>query len=177
MWRVTLFYVLGLFFVGFLVPYGDPALFGNPGFIDVFTSSFVIAANLAGGLRFGDFINVVILVSVVFIGLSGVYRDSRTLCALAEQGYAPKIFAYIDRAGRPLTAILTVLACGPFVYITLASTVRTIFLWLIALPGLAALFTWGSTVLAHIRFQAAWKAQGHTTDDLPFRALIGVWRS
>ncbi|TKA82497.1 hypothetical protein B0A55_01243 [Friedmanniomyces simplex] len=37
--------------------------------------------------------------SVVSIGLSGVYGGSRTLTALAEQGYAPKIFAYVDRRG------------------------------------------------------------------------------
>jgi amino acid transporter len=39
---------------------------------------------------------------------------------------------------------------------------------------LAALFTWGSICLAHIRFRAAWKYQGHSTDELPFKAVFGV---
>jgi amino acid transporter len=31
--------------------------------------------------------------------------------------------------------------------------------------------------VAHIRFRMAWKAQGHHVDELPFRALGGIWGS
>jgi amino acid transporter len=88
--------------------------------------------------------NVVILVSVVSIGVSCVYGGSRTLTALAQQGYAPKIFAYIDRSGRPLWSVAINLAFGALAYITLASKGSIVFDWLLALSGLAALFTWGS---------------------------------
>jgi hypothetical protein len=47
----------------------------------------------------------------------------------------------------------------------------------LALSGLAALFTWGSICLAHIRFRAAWKHQGHTLDEIPFKAIGGVYGS
>lgn len=174
-WRITLFYILGLFFVGLLVRWDDPRLLGNPdAFLDVSASPFVIAANNAGVPRFGDFVNAVILLSVISIGLSGVYGASRTLTALAEQGYAPKVFTYVDKAGRPLWSTIVILACGCIAYITLASTGVVVFNWLVSLSGLAALFTWGSICLAHIRFRAAWKAQGHTLDELPFRALFGT---
>ncbi|THZ62138.1 hypothetical protein D6C85_09336 [Aureobasidium pullulans] len=173
-WRITLFYILGLFFVGLLVPYDDPRLLGSGGYLDVSTSPFVITAVDAGIPGFGDFVNAVILVSVISIGLSGVYGGSRTLTALAEQGYAPKVFTYIDRAGRPLWSTVFVLAWAPLAYITLASTGVIVFNWLQSLSGLAALFTWGSICLAHIRFRAAWKYQGHTLDELPFKAVFGV---
>jgi amino acid transporter len=173
-WRITLFYILGLFFVGLLVPYDDPRLLGSGGFLDVSTSPFVITAVDAGIPGFGDFVNAVILVSVISIGLSGVYGGSRTLTALAERGYAPQCFMYIDRAGRPLWSTVFVLAWAPLAYITLASTGVVVFNWLVSLSGLAALFTWGSICLAHIRFRAAWKYQGHTTDELPFKAVFGV---
>ncbi|KAF4554495.1 Amino acid permease-like protein 24 [Elsinoe fawcettii] len=176
-WRITLFYILSLFFVGLLVRWDDERLLGSGSFIDVSASPFVIAANNAGVPRFGDFINAVILLSVISIGLSGVYGASRTLTALAEQGYAPKVFTYVDKAGRPLWSTILILACGCIAYITLASTGIVIFNWLVSLSGLAALFTWGSICLAHIRFRAAWAAQGHTLDELPFRALFGVWGS
>lgn len=52
-----------------------------------------------------------------------------------------------------------------------------VFDWLLALSGLAALFTWGSICVAHIRFRAAWKYQGHTVDEIPFKAIFGVWGS
>lgn len=49
--------------------------------------------------------------------------------------------------------------------------------WLLALSGLAALFTWGSICLAHIRFRSAWALNGHTLDEIPFRAIGGVYGS
>lgn len=137
----------------------------------------MIVAVDAGIPGFGDFINAIILLAVISIGLSGVYGGSRTLTALAEQGYAPKIFGYIDRAGRPLVSTLMIIAFGPLAYVSLASSGEIVFSWLLALSGLAALFTWGSICLSHIRFRHAWKYHGHTLDELPFRAPFGVWGS
>ena len=176
-WRITLFYILGLFFVGLLVRWDDERLLGNSYFGDVSNSPFVIIAVDAGVPAFGDFINVVILLAVVSIGMSGVYGGSRTLTALAEQGYAPKIFGYIDRAGRPLVSTATILAFGPLAYVSLASSGAEVFSWLLALSGLAALFTWGSIALAHVRFRNAWKYHGHTLDELPFRSPFGIYGS
>jgi amino acid transporter len=163
-------------FIGLLVRSDDERLLGS-GYIDVTASPFVIAAKDAGLIGFDSFLNVVILVSVVSIGMSGVYGGSRTLTALAEQGYAPKIFAYIDRSGRPLFATIAVLAFGLLAYINLAAAGPVIFEWLLALSGLAALFTWGSICVAHIRFRSAWKYHGHTVDEIPFQAVFGVWGS
>jgi amino acid transporter len=172
-WRVTLFYVLGLFFVGLLVKYDDERLLGAAGG-NSNTSPFVIASKDAGLKGFDSFMNVVILVSVVSIGVSGVYGGSRTLTALADQGYAPKIFAYIDRSGRPLWSVVFILAWGGLGYMRLAATGTTVFSWLVALSGLAALFTWGSICLSHIRFRKAWAYHGHTLDEIPFKAAGGV---
>lgn len=121
--------------------------------------------------------NFIILISVISIGNSGVYGGSRTLTALAEQGYAPHFFTYIDRSGRPLWSTIAILAFGCLGYVNLASSGPVVFDWLLALSGLAALFTWGSICLAHIRFRAAWKLQGHTLDEIPFQAVFGVWGS
>lgn len=118
--------------------------------------------------------NVVILVSVVSIGVSCVYGGSRTLTALAQQGYAPKVFTYIDRSGRPLASVILNLAFGALAYVTLASSGGVVFDWLLALSGLAALFTWGSICFAHIRFRQAWHRQGRSLDDIPFKAVFGV---
>lgn len=145
--------------------------------MDVSASPFVIAAGLGGIPRYADFINVVIIFSVLSIGISGVFGGSRCLTALAETGYAPRIFTYIDRAGRPLPSSLVIILFGPIAYVGLAAEGETVLYWLLALSGLSALFTWGSICLSHIRFRAAWKYHGHTVDELPFQALFGVWGS
>lgn len=178
-WRITLFYILGLFFVGLLVPYTDPGLIGaaDQAYADANTSPFVLVGKYANLKGFDSFMNVVILVSVVSIGVSAVYGGSRTLTALAQQGYAPKIFSYIDRSGRPLYSVIFILAFGPLAYVNLDADGPTVFNWLLALSGLAALFTWGSICLAHIRFRTAWKRQGRSLDEIPFKAVGGVYGS
>jgi amino acid transporter len=180
-WRITIFYVLGLFFVGLLIPYDDPRLMGQTadgkkiGYVAA--SPFVLVGNYGGLKGFDHVMNIVILVSVLSIGMSSVYGGSRTLTALAQQGYAPKIFTYIDKSGRPLFSTAAIILFGFLAYIKVAPNGDTIFNWLLALSGLAALFTWGSICLCHIRFRSAWKHHGHTLDEIPFQAIGGVYGS
>jgi len=169
------FYILSLLFIGLLVPYDESRLLNGSG--DASASPFVIVAANARLVGFDSFMNVVILVSVISIGTSGVYGGSRTLTAMAQQRYAPRFFTYIDRSGRPLWSTIAILAFGFLAYMNLAATGEDIFNWLLSLSGLAALFTWGSICLAHIRFRSARKHHGHTVDEIPFRAIGGVYGS
>ncbi|KAF5979506.1 putative amino acid permease NAAP1 [Fusarium bulbicola] len=175
-WRITLFYVVGLLLVGFLVSSKDPRLL-NAGNDDPSASPFVIAAANAHLKGYDSFMNVIILVSVLSIGVSCVYGGSRTLVALSQQGYAPKFFSFIDKSGRPLPAVVSIIAIGALGYISVSGDGNTVFVWLQALSGLAALFTWGSICLCHIRFRQAWKYHGHTLDEIPFQHVFGVWGS
>ncbi|KND94221.1 Amino-acid permease inda1 [Tolypocladium ophioglossoides CBS 100239] len=176
-WRITVFYILGLFFVGLLIDSNDPALLSESAYADVKASPFVLVGKYGGLKGFDHFMNLVILVSVLSIGVSGVYGGSRTLTALAQQGYAPKIFTYIDKSGRPLPSVIALIAFGLLGFVNLNAKGPVVFDWLLALSGLAALFTWGSICLAHIRFRKAWKYQGHTLDEIPFKAAFGVYGS
>lgn len=125
-WRISLFYILALFFVGPLVPYDDTRLLGSV-YINVKASPFVIVAKNAGLIGFDHFMNVVILVSVLSIGNSSVYGGSRTLTALAEQEYAPRMFSYVDHAGRPLVSTTTIILLGSLAYINLSASGENIF--------------------------------------------------
>ena len=68
----------------------------------------------------------------------------------------PKIFAYVDKKGRPLVVVLLQLIFGCLAYIDLAPNGGTIFTWLLSLSGITVLFVFGSIALAHIRFRKAW---------------------
>ncbi|EEU36736.1 uncharacterized protein NECHADRAFT_51989 [Fusarium vanettenii 77-13-4] len=175
-WRITLFYVVGLLLVGLLVDSTDKRLL-NAGSDDPSASPFVIAVANAGLKGYDSFMNVIILVSVLSIGVSCVYGGSRTLVALAQQGFAPKFFAYIDKSGRPLPSVALIILMGFLGYLSVDGNGGTVFTWLQALSGLAALFTWGSICLCHIRFRHAWKYHGHSLDEIPFKAIFGVWGS
>lgn len=89
----------------------------------------------------------------------------------------PKLFAYVDKKGRPVVVVILQLLFGCLAFLNLAKNGGVIFNWLLALSGLSTLFIYGSIALAHVRFRMAWKAQGHTLDEIPYRAALGVWGS
>jgi len=173
-WRVTLFYIISLALIGCLVPYTSPRLLGHPSAFDTSASPFVIAIEDAGIKVLPHIFNAVILLAIISVGNSSVYAGSRTLCALAECGQAPKILAYVDRKGRPLVAVLLCVSVGLIAYINCADIGAQLFQWLLAISGLCVLFTWGSICACHIMFRSAWKVQGHTLNELSFVAPLGV---
>ena len=111
-WRITLFYVVSLLLVGLLVPYTDKRLLKASNAADATASPFVISIVNAGITGLPSVFNVVIMIAVLSVGNSSIYGSSRTLAALAEQNQAPKIFAYIDRKGRPIVSIAIASALG-----------------------------------------------------------------
>ncbi|TFL00709.1 APC amino acid permease [Pterulicium gracile] len=170
-WRITIIYISSLTMIGLLLPYDEPRLFDGTG---ANTSPFVIALDKAKIPGLNHLVNATICVSVLSIGLSCVYAGSRTLTALAETGFAPKMFTYVDKSSRPLYSVMFVLMWAPLAYIDTASEGGTVFNWLVAISGLSTLVTWGTICLCHIRFRAGWKAQGHSVEELPFKAIAGV---
>lgn len=173
-WRITIIYITSLTIIGLLVPYTEDRLIGGSG---ASASPFVIALKNAGISGLDHLVNATICISVLSIGLSCVYAGSRTLTALAETGYAPKIFTYVDKSSRPLFSVIAILAFAPIAYVNVVAAGDTVFTWLLALSGLSTLFTWLSICLCHIRFRKAWKVQGHSLEELPFKALGGVYGS
>lgn len=173
-WRIALFYVISLTLVGLLVPYTDPRLLSGKTDVDATASPFVIAIQNAGITGLPSVMNIVIMISVLSVGNSSVYGSSRTLAALAEQGQAPRILAYIDRRGRPIVAIGLASAIGFIAFIGTSKDSPAAFKWMLALSGLSSIFTWLSICLAHIRFRRGWKVQGHSLDEMAFTSQPGV---
>lgn len=176
-WRITLIYLTSLLIIGLAIPYDDPRL--SAGGSRANRSPFVILVDKARIPVFNHIVNATICISVLSIGLSCVYAGSRTLTALAETGYAPKLFTYVDKSGRPLYSVIAILIAGPIAWIDCApgATGGTVFDWLLALSGLSSIFTWLAICVTHIRFRRAWKVQGHSVEELPYTAFAGVYGS
>lgn len=138
----------------------------------------MIAIRNAGIAGLPSVVNAVIMIAVLSVGNSSVYGSSRILAAMAEQGQAPQILGYIDRCGRPIVATGVSLAFGLVAFIAGTDKQAVAFDWMLALSGLACIFTWGSICLAHIRFRKGWRVHGHSVDELAFKSqsgLIGSW--
>ncbi|TVY44436.1 putative amino-acid permease [Lachnellula subtilissima] len=172
-WRITLFYVLGLFLLGLIVPSDNEDLSSASGGNTRY-SPFVLSFQLAGIKILPSIFNAVITISVISVANSSIYGSTRTIQALSAQGMGPKFLAAVDKKGRPYWVVLIGLLFGCLAYVNEAKQGDVIFDWLLALSGLSNFFTWGSICLAHIMFRKVWYMNGRTTDDLPFAAIFGV---
>lgn len=93
-WRILVFYLLGPFAIGLLVPYNDIGLLtalatDAPG---AASSPWVIAIKTAGISALPSIINAVILSSASSAANACLYNGSRYLMSMAQLGLAPKIF-------------------------------------------------------------------------------------
>ncbi|KAI5360564.1 Putative amino acid permease [Septoria linicola] len=174
-WRIAIFYIVNLLLIGLIVP-ANSELYDSPGSSSRH-SPFVIAIQLAGIKVLPGIFNAVILIAVMSVANSCTFGSTRTIQALAANGMGPKLFAYVDKAGRPTIVIILQLLFGCLAFINLAPSGGNIFNWLLALSGLSIFFIYGSVALAHIRFRLAWAANGHSLDELPFKAAFGIWGS
>jgi amino acid transporter len=168
-WRISFFYIVGLFILGLLVRADNPNLLHAHGANSQY-SPFVIAIKEANIKVLPSIFNAVITVSVISVANSSAFASTRTLQALAARGMAPKFLAYVDKKGRPIPTIVLQIAFGFLAFVNLVSAGNVLFGWLLALTGLANFFVWGSINLAHIRFRKGWAHAGRTVDELPFKA-------
>ncbi|ABN67147.1 general amino acid permease [Scheffersomyces stipitis CBS 6054] len=175
-WRICLFYLGSLTMVATLVNYTDNRLIGSSS-VDATASPFVIAIVNGGIKGLPSVLNAVILIAVLSVGNASVYATSRSLNSLAEQGMAPKWTGYVDRAGRPLVAILITDAFGLFALIAASNKQVDVFNWLLALSGLSSIFTWLAINVSHIRFRAAMRAKNRSLGELAYVSQCGVWGS
>ena len=172
-WRITFFYVVSLFIVGLILPSDNLSLIGSTG-AHTKASPFVLSIQAAGIKGLPSVFNAVITTAVLSVANSCTYASTRTMQALGATGMGPKFLAYIDKKGRPLSCIAIQLCFGLLAFITEASAGSTVFTWLLSFSGLSWFFMWGSICLAHIRFRRAWKVQGHSLDELPYKASFGI---
>ncbi|KAJ4398390.1 hypothetical protein N0V91_010235 [Didymella pomorum] len=175
-YRIIIFYVVNLALVGLIVPISNEALNSSAGSSSLH-SPFVIAIQLAGIKALPSIFNAVILIAVMSVANACTFGSTRTMQALAANGMGPKFTAYVDKKGRPIVVVFIQLLFGLLAYINLAPNGGDIFNWLLSLSGITVLFVFGSIGIAHIRFRMAWKANGHTLDELPYKAAFGVWGS
>ena len=103
-WRIIVFYVLSVLFVGMLVPYNsDDLAFATKAKSSAAASPFVVAMKQVAALP--HIINACILVFVLSAANSDLYIATRTLYGLAREKKAPKIFCRTNQAGVPIFAL------------------------------------------------------------------------
>ncbi|KAL6454019.1 CAN2 Probable lysine/arginine permease CAN2 [Candida maltosa Xu316] len=170
LFRILVFYVLCIFFIGLLVPYNDPKLTQDGGFTR--NSPFIIAIENSGTKVLPDIFNAVIVVTIISAGNSNVYCGSRILYGLAQAKVAPKFFLRTTKHGVPYVAVLFTAAFGALGYLACSEEGNKAFTWLLNIIGTAGLIAWGFISVAHIRFMKVLKLRGISRDTLPYKAFL-----
>ena len=139
-YRIMIFYILGVFITGLIVPYNDENLLQSTG--NAAQSPYVIAMTRAGIRGLPHLINACVFTSAFSAGNSFLYTASRVLYGLALRGQAPKIFSYCTKKGLPLTAVLAS-SCFPFLaFLTISNGANTVFNWFVNLSAVGGFFAW-----------------------------------
>lgn len=108
---------------------------------------------------------------------SCTYGSTRVLQALAQSGRAPKFFAYIDKHGRPVWCVTVQVLFGFLAYVNEGASGPVVLGWFLAVTSLSGQFAYASACIAHIRFRKAWKLQGRSLEDIPWRSAFGIYGS
>lgn len=174
-YRIVLFFVFTIFFIGLLVPNDNPDLLSDE--TNAAASPLVIAAKLAGVKVLPSLINAVLLFVVLSAANSNVYSGSRILMGLAEQGSAPALLAKTGKSGVPYLAVCITAAFGLLGFLNLSNTGSTVFNWFMDITSVAGFITWACINGCHICFMRALKCRDISRDILPYKAMLQPWFS
>jgi amino acid transporter len=87
-----------------------------------------------------------------------------------------KQFGKADSWGRPWYGLVpTLVIGGGLAYLNVSESGSNVFTWFSNLVSLFTLFGWGMICLAHIRMRHAWKVQGRSVEELPWKTWTWPW--
>ncbi|MCJ8014516.1 amino acid permease [Paenibacillus sp. KQZ6P-2] len=168
-WRILIFYIFSIIVIGFLIPYTSPNLLKSD-LNNIGVSPFTLVFQKAGLAFAASVMNAVILSSVLSAGNSGMYSSTRVLYAMAKDGMAPKIFGKLNSRGVPVNALLLTTMVGMLAFLSSFFGDGIVYNWLLNASGMCGFINWLGIAICHYRFRRAFIAQGHSLDELPYRA-------
>lgn len=158
---------LAIFFIGSIAVMSALIPWHRSG---VDTSPFVLVFQSIGMPFAGDVMNFVVLTAVLSAANSGLYVCSRMVWSLAQEGMIPRVLGKTNFHGVPVFAVLFSMAGSLLALLSSVVAASTVYLALVAVSGLATLVVWASVSVCHLRFRKQWLDQGHSADDLKYRA-------
>src|SRR6202042_587610 len=103
---------------------------------------------------------------------------SRMLHAMARNRKAPKVFGLLNSRGVPVLALLATGSVSAMAFFSTLVGDKKIYQLLYNASSLTGFLIWLGIAICHLRFRAAWVAQGRSVDDLKFKSKFypyGPW--
>lgn len=157
-YRILVFYIFTVFFIGMNVPYDYPNLSNK----EITTSPFTIVFLMVGAKSGGSFMNAVIMTSVISAGNHALFAGSRLAYTLGTQGYFPKFFTRTNRYKVPYVGVLFTWLAGGLCFGSSFIGAGTLWSWLQAIIGVSNQLAWWLIAITSIRFRRGLQRQGKT---------------
>ncbi len=165
-WRILLFFILSIFIISLLVPYGSEQLATS----SVEMSPFTLVFKHLGITFAASLMNAVILTAILSAGNSGMYAATRMLWYLAKKGHIPAVFAKVSKRGVPLYALMATTAIAMLAFLSSLFGNGTVYFWLLNASSLSGFIAWLGIAISHYRFRKAYIKQGRDLKELPYVA-------
>ncbi|EUC50857.1 hypothetical protein COCMIDRAFT_21578 [Bipolaris oryzae ATCC 44560] len=165
-YRLAIFYGLGSFIIGVIVPSDDERLLN--GSSNASASPFVIGIQRAGIAGLNHVVNAAVLTSAWSAGNAFLFSGSRVLYGMALNGEAPKIFGRTSKKGVPYVAVLATWAIGLLAYLNVSNAGAQVFLWFSNISTISGFIAWIVVMITYIRFRKAMVFNG-VLNTLPYR--------
>ncbi len=144
-WRILLFYVGTMAVLMALWPWDEVGAEASP-FVQIFADVGVPAA--------AHILNFVVLTAAVSVYNSAIYSNSRMLYGLAQEGEAPHFFQDLSPRGVPVHGILASSGITLIVVALNYFLQGKIFLYLMMIATCAAVISWVTICITHLKFRA-----------------------
>jgi amino acid transporter len=90
------------------------------------------------------------------------------LYGLAKIKQAPKIFTRANSKGTPIYSLAVSAALAGLFYLVVSESSNTVFAWFSNMSTVTGMFTWLRICMTGIRFRQGLKAQGISSEHLPW---------
>ncbi|KAJ3051328.1 hypothetical protein HK097_007686 [Rhizophlyctis rosea] len=168
-WRILLFFLCSIFLIGLIIPSTDGNLL-DASEDNIAIAPFSIVFQRANLPSAADVMNAILLTVLISASNSALYCGSRTMMAMAREGKAPRIFAWVNKWGVPVPAILVTASFGLIATAAATYSAEEVFAWVLGMASVTGFFSWSGICWTHLRFRRAYVAQGRDVRDLPYRA-------
>lgn len=176
-YRILVFYILGVFIAGLIVPSDNPDLLAGTGFSA--KSPFVIAMQISGIRVLPAIANAGFITSAFSAGNSFLFCSSRILYGLALRKQAPRFLTICTKKGVPIMAVLCSSVFAFLSLMNISSGAETVFNWFQHLCVMGGFFGWLSINITYIFFYRGLQYQGIDRRKLhywnPLQPWLSIW--
>ena len=162
-WRILIFYVGTMAVLMALWPWNEVGMEASP-FVQIFQNVGIPAA--------AHILNFVVLTAAISVYNSAIYSNSRMLYGLAQRGDAPQVLKSLSARGVPVLGILISSGITLVVVFLNYFFPGDVFLYLISIAICAAVISWTTIVVTHLKFRRKMAREGA---HIKFRAPFYPW--